>query len=77
MKNPNCDNEKCRSATGEVRVYPLGGGGNPDPVPRLLDSRKQLPPIARSRWDGGRRLPARELGNRRSLRQCVKWSGHK
>lgn len=28
MKNPNCDNDKCRSATGEVRVYPLGGGGN-------------------------------------------------
>lgn len=28
MKNPNCDGGRCKSATGEVRVYPLGGGGN-------------------------------------------------
>jgi hypothetical protein len=26
--NPNCDGGQCRSETGEVRVYPLGGGGN-------------------------------------------------
>lgn len=24
MKNPNCDNDKCASATGEIRVLPLG-----------------------------------------------------
>jgi hypothetical protein len=23
-----CDGSHCREATGEVRVYPLGGGGN-------------------------------------------------
>ncbi len=28
MQNPNCDGSHCRSETGEVRVYPLGGGGN-------------------------------------------------
>lgn len=28
MNNPNCDGGRCKSATGEVRVYPLGGGGN-------------------------------------------------
>ena len=28
MKNPNCDNGKCLSATGQVRVLPTGGGGN-------------------------------------------------
>lgn len=28
MKNPNCDNDKCRDANGEVRVLPLGGGAN-------------------------------------------------
>lgn len=27
-KNPNCDGGHCREATGEVRVYPLGAGGN-------------------------------------------------
>jgi hypothetical protein len=27
-KNWNCDNDKCVDAHGEVRVYPLGGGGN-------------------------------------------------
>jgi len=27
-KNNNCDGEHCTSATGEVRLYPLGGGGN-------------------------------------------------
>jgi hypothetical protein len=26
--NPNCDGGRCRSATGQVRVYPIGGGGN-------------------------------------------------
>lgn len=26
--NPNCDGDHCRSATGEVRVYPIGGAGN-------------------------------------------------
>lgn len=26
--NPNCDGGYCTSATGEVRVYPLGAGGN-------------------------------------------------
>jgi hypothetical protein len=26
--NPNCSGSHCRNATGEVRVYPLGGGGN-------------------------------------------------
>ncbi len=28
MKNNNCDNDKCRTATGEVRVLPTGGGSN-------------------------------------------------
>lgn len=28
MTNPNCDNNKCTTAIGEVRVYPLGAGGN-------------------------------------------------
>lgn len=28
MKNPDCDNDKCRSAHGEVRVLPTGGDGN-------------------------------------------------
>jgi len=28
MKNPNCDNDKCMSATGEVRVLPTGGDSN-------------------------------------------------
>lgn len=28
MKNPNCDNDKCHSSTGEVRVLPTGGDGN-------------------------------------------------
>jgi hypothetical protein len=27
-KNWNCDNDKCREEHGEVRVYPLGAGGN-------------------------------------------------
>jgi hypothetical protein len=27
-KNPNCDGEHCGITNGEVRVYPLGGGGN-------------------------------------------------
>jgi hypothetical protein len=27
-QNPNCDGDKCQYGTGEVRVYPLGGGGN-------------------------------------------------
>lgn len=26
--NPNCDGSHCRCATGEVRLYPLGGGAN-------------------------------------------------
>lgn len=26
--NPNCDGGRCASASGEVRLYPLGGGGN-------------------------------------------------
>jgi hypothetical protein len=26
--NPNCDGDHCREATGEVRLYPIGGGGN-------------------------------------------------
>jgi len=26
--NPNCCGSNCRSATGEVRVYPLGAGAN-------------------------------------------------
>ena len=26
--NPNCDNDRCRSLSGEVRVLPLGGDGN-------------------------------------------------
>lgn len=28
MKNPNCDNDKCTSATGEVRLLPLGKSAN-------------------------------------------------
>ena len=28
IHNDNCDGSHCASATGEVRVYPLGGGGN-------------------------------------------------
>lgn len=27
-QNPNCDNDKCTSATGEVRLLPTGGEGN-------------------------------------------------
>lgn len=27
-QNPNCDGNKCHSDKGEVRVYPLGAGGN-------------------------------------------------
>jgi hypothetical protein len=27
-KNNNCDGGRCTSPNGEVRVYPLGGGGN-------------------------------------------------
>lgn len=26
--NPNCDGSHCQHAAGEVRVFPLGGGGN-------------------------------------------------
>jgi hypothetical protein len=26
--NPNCCGSNCQAARGEVRVYPLGGGGN-------------------------------------------------
>jgi hypothetical protein len=26
--NPNCDGGHCRAPDGQVRVYPLGGGGN-------------------------------------------------
>lgn len=28
MKNPNCDNDKCVSANGQVRVLPVGGQSN-------------------------------------------------
>jgi hypothetical protein len=28
LHNPNCDGGHCTTAIGEVRVYPLGGGGN-------------------------------------------------
>ena len=28
MKNPNCDNNKCLSKTGEIRVLPTGGSSN-------------------------------------------------
>lgn len=28
MKNPNCDNDKCKFSRGEVRVLPTGGEGN-------------------------------------------------
>lgn len=28
VKNPNCDNDKCKSAIGEVRVLPIGGDSN-------------------------------------------------
>lgn len=27
-KNPNCSGGHCHTERGEVRVYPLGGGGN-------------------------------------------------
>jgi hypothetical protein len=27
-QNPNCCGSHCCSETGEVRIYPLGGGGN-------------------------------------------------
>lgn len=27
-KNPNCDNDKCRNETGEVRVLKTGGDSN-------------------------------------------------
>jgi len=27
-KNWSCDNDKCTSPDGEVKVYPLGSGGN-------------------------------------------------
>ena len=26
--NPNCDGDRCTVRNAEVRVYPLGGGGN-------------------------------------------------
>ena len=26
--NPNCDGGHCRHSSGEVRLYPLGGGAN-------------------------------------------------
>ena len=26
--NPNCDGSHCKQETGEVRLYPTGGGGN-------------------------------------------------
>lgn len=26
--NPNCDGDQCRQSSGEVRVLPLGAGGN-------------------------------------------------
>lgn len=28
LRNWNCDNDKCRDPGGQVRVYPLGAGGN-------------------------------------------------
>ena len=28
IHNPNCDGDHCRIPSGEVRVYPLDGGGN-------------------------------------------------
>jgi hypothetical protein len=28
IHNPNCDGDHCASEHGEVRVYPLGAGGN-------------------------------------------------
>ena len=28
MFNPMCNGGHCRTTTGEVRLYPLGGGGN-------------------------------------------------
>jgi hypothetical protein len=28
MINPNCDGSHCTNSKGEVRLYPLGGGGN-------------------------------------------------
>jgi hypothetical protein len=28
VHNNNCDGSHCREATGQVRLYPLGGGGN-------------------------------------------------
>jgi hypothetical protein len=47
MKNPNCDNDKCRERAGEVRLLPTGGGGNatvpathpPEPV-KLTEEQK-------------------------------------
>jgi hypothetical protein len=27
-KNWNCDNDKCKDPKSEVRVYPIGSGGN-------------------------------------------------
>lgn len=27
-KNWNCNNDRCRNPKGEVRVYPIGSGGN-------------------------------------------------
>jgi hypothetical protein len=28
IQNPNCDGCVCKTETGEVRVYPIGGGSN-------------------------------------------------
>lgn len=28
VKNPNCDNDKCRSEESAVRILPYSGGGN-------------------------------------------------
>jgi hypothetical protein len=28
INNPNCDGSHCREDIGDVRLYPLGGGGN-------------------------------------------------
>lgn len=28
LHNPDCDGANCRAESGEVRVYPLGAGGN-------------------------------------------------
>ena len=27
-QNPNCDHNRCTSPNGEVRLFPIGGGGN-------------------------------------------------